>query len=119
MPSKHVTMNDIPKMSESELEEFFDSAEFDTRGYNYALQLLTAKRLKQLKKHHWSVTPLFWVSVVGAVAAVVAAYYAYLAYSQPQKLSVASPQSQNEPSAFPKQSPQLPLPSPQQSRGKP
>lgn len=111
-------MNDIPKMSESELEEFFDSAEFDTRGYTYALQLLTAKRLKSLKKHHWSVTPLFWVSVVGAVAAVVAAYYAYLAYSQPQQISVVSPHSQSAPSTSPKPLPKVQQPSPQQSKGK-
>lgn len=63
----------------------------------------------QLKaKPHWSVTPLFWVSVVGAVAAIVAAYYAYLTYSQPQQLSVFNPQSQNEPSATQKPSPRFP-----------
>jgi len=41
--------------------------------------------LSEIKRPHWSVTPLFWVSVVGAFSAVVAAYYAYLAYSQSQQ----------------------------------
>lgn len=44
-----------------------------------------AELLAEIKRPHWSVTPLFWISVVGAFSAVVAAYYAYLAYSQSQQ----------------------------------
>ncbi len=88
-----------------QLEKLMRESELDTRSREIISTEINARLLKALAKPHWSLTPLFWVSVVGAVAAVVAAYYAYLAYSQPQQSSVANPQSQNEPSTLQKPSP--------------
>lgn len=37
------------------------------------------KRLDDLKRPHWSVTPTFWITVISAAAAIAAAYFAWLA----------------------------------------
>jgi hypothetical protein len=41
-----------------------------------------SKRLDDLKKPHWSVTPNFLFTVLSAVAAVAAAYFAYLSLTR-------------------------------------
>ncbi|HWZ94498.1 MAG TPA: hypothetical protein VNW30_04820 [Opitutaceae bacterium] len=36
-----------------------------------------ADKLDELKKPHWTVKPIFWISVVSAIAAILAAYFSY------------------------------------------
>ena len=103
---------------EEQIKKDLKSMSYSHVNHEALTNRLISIQLEKLQKHHWSVTPLFWVSVVGAVAAVVAAYYAYLAYSQPQQPSVVSPQSQSVPSTLPKQLSQLQPQSTQQNKGK-
>jgi len=74
--------------------------------------------LAEIKRPHWSVTPLFWVSVLAAVAACIAAY-PVLFPSQAQKSASPVPPTQNGPTKSPTPSIPLPAASPTSSEKSP
>jgi len=88
---------DFPKMSVAELEAFIKSSTIDTQGHTYALQLLYYKKLNELRKPHWSVTPSFLLLVLGTLAACVAVFL--LLFPVPAKQSIAPAQSPSPPKA--------------------
>jgi len=59
---------------EERLLQEFGGMSYGHVNYAQLTQRLIAIRLEKLKKPHWSVVPLFWVSVIAAVAACIAAW---------------------------------------------
>jgi hypothetical protein len=71
--TSNTSIKDIEQMSNEELRLLAQ----ETSDPSIALATfreMNIRDLKQLSKPHWSVTPLFWISVVAAVAACIAAY---------------------------------------------
>ena len=62
------------------------------------------ERLKAIEAPHWTTTPVFWVTVAGAIAAGLAAYFGWIAIHP----EVASPQSNSSPTQPPAVSPTTP-----------
>ena len=62
-------------MTIEQLEDAKMQAKKDADNYVYELikDELLERHLKSIKKPHWTITPVFWVSVVAALAACIAA----------------------------------------------
>ena len=88
-------IEDIQKLTIDELKEIMRESEFDTRAREIVSTEINARLLKVAATPHWSLTPLFWVSVVAAVAACIAAYPVVFP-SQERKLAPVVPQTQND-----------------------
>ncbi|MFA6443730.1 MAG: hypothetical protein WCV99_15445 [Sterolibacterium sp.] len=71
-----------------------------------------AELLAEIRKHHWSVTPGFWVGVVAMVAACIAAYGVLVPQPQAQSPSaVVVPSKQTtQPAPVPSSNSPQPLP---------
>jgi hypothetical protein len=63
----------VEKMSDEELRLLMKE-DMDMGLGMVLIREMNARELKILSKPHWSVTPLFWVSLIAAVAACIAAY---------------------------------------------
>ena len=96
----------IEKMTDQELRQLLK--EDMDMGLGLAIiREMSARDMKRLSRPHWSVTPLFWVSVVAAVSACIAAY-PVLFPSQAHQSDSVNKKAHNEPSKSQKQSQQLP-----------
>jgi hypothetical protein len=68
------TFEELARMSESALEDFLNTGEHGTRERQFALEELQRRRLGSIAKPHWTLTPMFWIALVGAVFAGIAAW---------------------------------------------
>jgi len=88
----------VRSASAEELDKMLMSAEFNDTGRLIILQELTKRAVDT---QHWSVTPMFWVSVIAAVAACIAAYFSIYPQTQFEISSVLYPQAHTESSTSP------------------
>jgi len=83
-------IQDIPKLSDKELERYLEAGEFHETGHEFALQEYNRRKLAAIAKSHWTLTPTFIVAVAALVVAGLAAYFLYLSIpkeAQPSALS--------------------------------
>jgi len=66
-------MEEIPKLSTKELEEYLDAetTEYDHRGRQYALEEYNRRKLKIMSERHWSITPTFFLVLISVILALV------------------------------------------------
>lgn len=84
----------LEKMSVQELREALKSpaCQIDARQRDLVLALINQRLLTEIKKHHWTLTPTFWVTVITAVAACIAAFPVVKEWISP---SLGSPPAQS------------------------
>lgn len=85
--------SEIIDMSIEELDAFLRNPLADSNDRDFATNTLVLKKLDNLKKPHWSVTPAFWVGSVAMVAACIAAYPVLFPQPQAQQSSPVVDQS--------------------------
>ena len=78
---------DIPEMSDAELEKYLASAAFGTMGRNLASEEYTRRKLSSISKLHWSTVPSFWLLVVSVVISIVAVVISVKQLTQENQLA--------------------------------
>lgn len=113
-------MEEIPKMSDAELEKYLESAPYGSMPRNRAIEEHTRRKLSSISKPHWTLVPTFWLVVASVIIALVALFLALRAdilavRSSPESVPAKS-QSLNSERAV---EPQTPMPQPAPSRANP
>ncbi|EGR1699968.1 hypothetical protein D6A01_24365 [Vibrio parahaemolyticus] len=68
------TMDDIPKMTLSQLEDYLISASHDSQGRRLAMEEYNRKKLDLISKPHWSVIPSFLLLVISVFISLLALF---------------------------------------------
>lgn len=89
-------IQDIPKLSDKELERYLEAGEFHQTGHQFALQEYNRRKLAAISKSHWTLTPTFIVAVAALVVAGLAAYFSYLSIPPAAQPSALSQQPQTQ-----------------------
>lgn len=75
--------------SPQQLQQSLENSAMDVRERELRTNALILKKLSAIERPHWSLAPLFWVSVVAAVAACIAAYPVLFSSQAPQSTQAA------------------------------
>lgn len=73
----------LHETSLANVEEYLHEMSADNAFRRMALAERERRYFRELKRPHWTVTPTFWVALVGSLAAIAAAIISWFAWQHP------------------------------------
>ena len=64
-------ISDIQKLSDGKLSELLCNSEFNSLDREHASTEINRRLLIQSKKNHWSVVPIFFLSLIAALTGII------------------------------------------------
>jgi hypothetical protein len=91
---KKLSHRDIRKLSDDDLDDYLDVADYSSSGRNFAVEEFNRRKLRSIAQPHWSLTPIFWVAVATLIFAAIAAWPVIRHFFQESQLGNKAANSQ-------------------------